>query len=314
MRQSRRILRRYAFFLYLFFEGVCCIVASGGNIVTGMVVDSLYTNLNDDPYCDLIVLEANDEVPPEMRLRIFFGTEEKKLEIKKDVYFTSEGTKFAPKLYVDNSKNICLSYIYYKTATTYSFKYFQKYEDWFLYSSYDDIQDDAFPNSRLNFVWPLFETRAIGAESGDWIDIVTTSEKDSVSQRLAKLHNQFFEDFRSKNFNAILNFEIEEYYAVLRYVGIEESNVQHLNDIGFFILKAGKCRDAIIILEDIIKSFPARTVAYLNLGDAYQCDGNIEDAKEMYQKYIDRMKFSGKEAKIPRRVLEQVEYGSQPAK
>ncbi len=60
------------------------------------------------------------------------------------------------------------------------------------------------------------------------------------------------------------------------------------------------------VLEKILEKFPNRTVAYLNLGDAYWGLDDKAKAKEAYQTYIKQMKESGKEKKIPQVVLERV--------
>lgn len=92
----------------------------------------------------------------------------------------------------------------------------------------------------------------------------------------------------------------------LNYVEINESTVQRYNDIGFFLLKSGNCQQATYILENVVYKFPQRTVAYLNLGDAYYCNNNSSEAIEMYKKYIELMKANRKESKIPKRIYDRI--------
>ncbi len=74
--------------------------------------------------------------------------------------------------------------------------------------------------------------------------------------------------------------------------------------IAYYLQQANANDEAIFLLEKIIEKFPNRTVLYLNLADAYYGINENEEAKVNYEKYIEFMKKSGKENKIPKRVLE----------
>ncbi|MFV0531847.1 MAG: tetratricopeptide repeat protein [Flavobacteriales bacterium] len=88
-------------------------------------------------------------------------------------------------------------------------------------------------------------------------------------------------------------------------VDINKINVERLNDLSYYLEQSGHYEQATILLEKIIKQFPERVVAYLNLADAYWGLGNQEKAKENYRKYISMMKAQGKDLKkIPRRAYE----------
>jgi phenolic acid decarboxylase len=88
-------------------------------------------------------------------------------------------------------------------------------------------------------------------------------------------------------------------------VPVTEETVEKYNNIGFFL---GENDDAVFsgiyVLEKVIKAFPERTVAYLNLGDAYFKFEKLAKARAAYAQYIERMKRQGKEKKIPQRVLD----------
>ncbi len=107
-----------------------------------------------------------------------------------------------------------------------------------------------------------------------------------------------------KNKNKILN-DIEFYNLVYENC-IYDKTVQKINDLAYFYSKQENINyDVLIqIYSDITSLYPNRTVAYLNLGDAYLGINNKEKAKANYEKYIELMKKSGKEVKIPKRVLE----------
>ncbi|WP_299313588.1 tetratricopeptide repeat protein [uncultured Aquimarina sp.] len=99
-------------------------------------------------------------------------------------------------------------------------------------------------------------------------------------------------------------FEIGE---IIENIRIDKQNVIKLNDIAYFLEQTNKGDHlAIYILEKVISEFPNRTVAYINLGDAYWGLEEKEKAKEAYKTYIEQMKTNGKETKIPKRLLERV--------
>jgi len=83
-------------------------------------------------------------------------------------------------------------------------------------------------------------------------------------------------------------------------------NLSTYNDIGYYLEKGKSYKESVFILEEVIEKFPDRTVAYINLGDAYFGLKNSPKAKEAYNKYIVQMKKSGKEAKIPKKVYERL--------
>ena len=78
------------------------------------------------------------------------------------------------------------------------------------------------------------------------------------------------------------------------------------NNIAYYLQQAGANQESVYLLEKIIEKFPNRTVAYLNLGDAYYGLGDKEKAIKAYQAYIDQMKKKGLESKMPKRSIEHV--------
>ena len=97
---------------------------------------------------------------------------------------------------------------------------------------------------------------------------------------------------------------IEDINDVLKNEELNQKIVQKYNDIAYYLQQVNANDEAIFLLEKIIEKFPNRTVAYLNLADAYNGINNKEKAKENYEKYINLMEQDNKENKIPKRVLE----------
>ncbi len=87
---------------------------------------------------------------------------------------------------------------------------------------------------------------------------------------------------------------------------ISTKTLTQYNNIAYYLEKAGAYKESIYLLEKIIEKYPNRIVAYINLGDAYLGNKQKTKAIKAYKKYIELMKKTGKEKKIPKRVLELV--------
>ncbi len=84
---------------------------------------------------------------------------------------------------------------------------------------------------------------------------------------------------------------------------LSKEYLTELNDLAFFLEQGGMYTRAIPHLYQILKIAPNRTVAYLNMGDAYVGYGDTTKAQEFYDTYISQMKEKGMENKIPARLL-----------
>jgi hypothetical protein len=107
----------------------------------------------------------------------------------------------------------------------------------------------------------------------------------------------------SNRFSNSINIEYIQYY--LDRFPLSKKTVTYYNNIAYYLDKKEKEDLAIFLLEKIIKKFPTRVVAYLNLGDAYY---KTEDNrfKKMYKRYIELMKKKEKYNKIPKRVFKRL--------
>ncbi|PKQ61187.1 hypothetical protein BZG01_19760 [Labilibaculum manganireducens] len=102
------------------------------------------------------------------------------------------------------------------------------------------------------------------------------------------------------------SISVELLEGVINEQPILNSNVVKYNDLAFDLARGKAFEQSSFLLERIIAKFPNRTVAYINLGDAYWGLKEKDNAKQAYQKYIELMKASSKESKIPERVFERV--------
>jgi hypothetical protein len=83
---------------------------------------------------------------------------------------------------------------------------------------------------------------------------------------------------------------------------IRDEDVAAFNDWGFFLAEAKLYHDAVAVLSAVLAAFPDRTVAYLNVGDAYVGMHDTAKAKVAYRRYAEGMEKEGRKQKIPDRV------------
>lgn len=88
---------------------------------------------------------------------------------------------------------------------------------------------------------------------------------------------------------------------------LNRSRVTHYNNIAYYMEQAGNYDSAIYLLTGIIEKFPDRTVAYINLGDAYWGLKKHAEAQEAYRNYVRLMRETGREQRIPQRVFERMQ-------
>jgi len=119
------------------------------------------------------------------------------------------------------------------------------------------------------------------------------------------LHIQMIEQEYADNHSDIRT-DIDFLRLVLSTLQLDRSTVTHYNNIAYYLEQAGHYDSAIHLLEKIVKDFPDRVVAYINLGDAYWGLEQHTEAREAYQAYIRLMRESNREQRIPQRVFDRV--------
>lgn len=96
---------------------------------------------------------------------------------------------------------------------------------------------------------------------------------------------------------------------VLVEIPIDRSSVTQYNNIAYYLEQGGAYEPAIHLLEHIVEAFPRRTVAYINLGDAYWGHGDRNAAIDAYKTYIRLLEEEGREDRAPGYVRERIELG-----
>ncbi|MCI0501482.1 MAG: tetratricopeptide repeat protein [Epsilonproteobacteria bacterium] len=110
----------------------------------------------------------------------------------------------------------------------------------------------------------------------------------------------------SKQSKVCLTPKFTKILSIDSFMITKSEDVEKYNNMAYFIQQFGANKESAFLLEKIIAKFPDRTVAYLNLGDAYWGMGDKVKAISVYQTYIHQMKQKGLEAKIPKKVLERI--------
>ncbi|WP_378105215.1 tetratricopeptide repeat protein [Chryseobacterium sp. sg2396] len=141
------------------------------------------------------------------------------------------------------------------------------------------------------------ELQSLGAELPDHF------EQDGSSLSIYDSKNI---PFATKNFR----YSAEDLfisYPDLKNGNLRISNVESANNQAFNLEKIGANQQSKILLEQIIRQFPERIVAYLNLADVLWKIQDHDQAKIHYAKYLSLMKSQNKNlSKVPQRVYDRI--------
>ncbi|MFM0323896.1 tetratricopeptide repeat protein [Caballeronia glebae] len=131
-----------------------------------------------------------------------------------------------------------------------------------------------------------------------------TYESDTDVKREIDLELTQFRKHIS-NVNAVKDFisSLRSYdvFELRRYIDAE--TVRDINDVAFFLLEAGRSDEAISLLQPVVKKFPHRAVAKLNLADAYWDNDFKALAIPLYSQYKEMMTSDGLGSQVPARVI-----------
>ena len=139
------------------------------------------------------------------------------------------------------------------------------------------------------------------AECLSKIEMVSGVEKNIKEELLVEFKNATSRLYKDKaRFSGFPKRDFIERF--IGEYGYSSASQQVFNDVAFFWQQAGFNTDAIWLLKKVISENPKRTVAYLNLADAYWEAGDKASAGKNYKVYTDLMSENGKQAKVPDRV------------
>ena len=103
-----------------------------------------------------------------------------------------------------------------------------------------------------------------------------------------------------------IDVDIDRINRYLKRYPMKGKNIGIYNDIAFYLAQSQNYPAAIFILRTVIQRSPDRVVAYLNLADAYWDSNQKTDAHRFYRKYLATMNKSGKNSKVPERVVQRL--------
>jgi predicted Zn-dependent protease len=137
-------------------------------------------------------------------------------------------------------------------------------------------------------------------------DSLTYESKDQVRSEIRDELNDFKKS--SQNPSSLEKYiaEMPDFRVAELGTYVDASNVEDINNLAFYLGKFKRSGDAAEVLQSVVKKFPDRTVARLNLADAYWDIDAKELATPEYQEYKRQMSAKGLSSKIPPRVLDRV--------
>ncbi|MBL8892821.1 MAG: tetratricopeptide repeat protein [Planctomycetaceae bacterium] len=137
--------------------------------------------------------------------------------------------------------------------------------------------------------WKAHANRGIVlGKRGQWADAAAALQR-SIALRPGQTHAYFNLaeiEFQQGHFVA----SIENYGKVL---ATSPDDVQALNGQALAMIAEGRCRDAIAILEKLVEHKSSEPWLLANLGDAYQANGDWEQAEKVYLRGLELEQHSG---------------------
>jgi hypothetical protein len=195
----------------------------------------------------------------------------------------------------------------------YSFyKYNNKFNNWYCTKKIYYAQGVGIEMPHIEITYPDGTDGVDGSKiNSSQAKTISKDEREKYYQnKLTQMHAKLMVLYRNKKTSSIPQefFEVILLAELKKNVPVTIENVEQYNNIAFIIgLSNDGYYSSAYLLKYIISVIPSRTVAYLNLGDAYSGMQDSSEAKRMYLQYITLMRKDGKESKIPKRVKDFVQ-------
>lgn len=102
----------------------------------------------------------------------------------------------------------------------------------------------------------------------------------------------------------VVSCKLSDIEKMIIEIPVKDNNIDQYNNLAYYLAKTKNGNQfAIIILKEIIKKYPHRTVAHLNLADSLWIAGEKEEASLNYKEYLSLMKSQKKDLnKVPKYV------------
>lgn len=169
------------------------------------------------------------------------------------------------------------------------------------------LDSDAIGIDLKDFKWDFFDKN----NQKNWK--LSIADFELISNLILKFKNnkiklkEFVENHVLVYKDNNLLCEPYRYMSMYENYNVYPKSITETNNLAYFLSEVGYNKEAVYLLENIIKFDRDRIVAYINLGDAYWELNEKKSAIISYQIYIELMKKNNKEHRIPNRVLERIE-------
>jgi hypothetical protein len=217
-----------------------------------------------------------------------------------DTVFKAELTPDALEITSPDVSGVC------GLGTVFARKYLRVTTNEKLHKKTNDFIDLLRGSKGNDDILPVLE-KSLSTGSNSTAPRESPTENPTFSSALISVHSKSLDLFK-KGQKSEASSAVAEFLKVhtIEDGAFTQENVAQINDLGYFLEQGGKYNEAVNLLTRVVKLFPERTVAYLNLADAYAGLQQTDKAKECYLEYIELMKYNGQEKKIPQRVFEKV--------
>lgn len=198
----------------------------------------------------------------------------------------------------------------------------KKKQNWFLTSTISLGGNDAgsVSNSYYKILNPIISIKDFYAENSlaqfnQKAESISIGFEPGNFKKLLEQLKNIKEKNQEKYLEKILTereiFLISYKYSYNRVSDIDYStitlkNVQYANDCGYYLEQMNILNPAEELLKNVIRQFPDRMVAYLNLGDVYRKKKALKNATYNYHIYVNMMMNKGLSDKIPLYVLDYI--------
>ncbi|MBU9381346.1 tetratricopeptide repeat protein [Burkholderia gladioli] len=138
------------------------------------------------------------------------------------------------------------------------------------------------------------------------VDGLTYESKNQVKSEILDEMKGFERASQTRSSLEKYIYDIPDFRVAELAGNVDAASVENINNLAFFLGKYRRIGDSVEILQSLVRRFPNRTVARLNLADAYWDIDAKDLAIPQYQEYNRQMNEKGLSAKIPPRSLDRV--------
>jgi len=295
----------FTIFIFFIFSTACTTDAKEGLLHKELIrEDTLYGYFNNDTLKDYMIKKFfTDKIYFEVNLRKQNGFEKSISSFFTSSIFSEEDFFKNADLFNDTKGSIsvvgfCCGNL--KTVENYYYTYNDEVQNWILNKEYTySYNQDYSIDYEVNF--PT-QSISINGLKFDQVKIQNESERQVYyNNLLADLLTKFSNAYKKKlNYSYLSEYPKFVILDMLKIVPVTNMNITQYNDLAYYLQQTrSEDLNAQYILKKVIEENPKRSVAYINLGDAYWDLQEYDMAKESYGVYVQLMKEAGKENVIP---------------